>query len=77
MSRDNSLHALVFLDKSGSFAIPVLPDKPVRQNLISLGYAEDKLQVGFCEPVSNPSFEAYIQNTLIDHTLWQENEKYP
>ena len=74
VSRDNSLHALVFLDKSGSFAIPVLPDKPVRQNLISLGYAEDKLQVGFCEPVSNPSFEAYIQNTLIDHTLWQENE---
>ena len=74
VSHDNSLHALVFLDKSGSFAIPVLPDKPVRQNLISLGYAEDKLQVGFCEPVSNPSFEAYIQNTLIDHTLWQENE---
>ena len=74
VSRDNSLHALVFLDKSGSFAIPVLPDKPVRQNLISLGYAKDKLQVGFCEPVSNPSFEAYIQNTLIDHTLWQENE---
>ena len=74
VSRDNSLHALVFLDKSGSFAIPVLPDKPVRQNLISLGYAEDKLQVGFCEPVSNPSFAAYIQNTLIDHTLWQENE---
>ena len=72
VSRDNSLHALVFLDKSGSFAIPVLPDKPVRQNLISLGYAEDKLQVGFCEPVSNPSFEAYIQNTLIDHTLWQD-----
>ena len=74
VSRDNSLHALVFLDKSGSFAIPVLPDKPVRQNLISLGYAEDKLQVGICEPASNPSFEAYIQNTLIDHTLWQENE---
>ena len=74
VSRDNSLHALVFLDKSGSFAIPVLPDKPVKQNLISLGYAEDKLQVGFCEPVSNPSFAAYIQNTLIDHTLWQENE---
>lgn len=74
VSRDNSLHALVFLDKSGSFAIPVLPDKPVRQNLISLGYEEDKLQVGFCEPVSNPSFAAYIQNTLIDHTLWQENE---
>ena len=48
VSRDNSLHALVFLDKSGSFAIPVLPDKPVRQNLISLGYAKDKLQVGFC-----------------------------
>ena len=72
VNRDHSIHALTFHDKSGSFAIPVLPNKPVRQALISLGYEEDKLRVGFFDSVANPSFEAYIQNTLIDHSLWQE-----
>ncbi len=74
VNRDRSIHALTFHDKSGSFAIPVLPAKPVRQALISLGYAYDTLRVGFYDAVSNPSFEAYIQNTLIDHTLWQAEE---
>ena len=74
VSRDRSIHAFTFLDKSGSFAIPVLPAKPVRQALISLGYADNKLQVGFYDTVENPSFEAFVQNSLIDHSLWQEEE---
>ena len=73
-NRDRSIHALTFYDKSGSFAIPILPAKPVRQALISLSYKEDKLCVGFYDEVNNPSFEAYIQNTLIDHSLWQAGE---
>ena len=74
VNRDRSIHALTLHDKSGSFAIPVLPAKPVRQALISLGYEDDKLRVGFYDTVANPSFEAYVQNTLIDHSLWQAEE---
>ena len=74
VNRDRGIHAITFHDKSGSFAIPVLPAKPVRQALISLGYENNKLRVGFYDTVVNPSFEAFVQNTLIDHSLWQEEE---
>ena len=74
VNRDHSIHALTFIDKKGSFSIPVLPNKPVRQSLVSLGYEDDKLRVGFFDTVANPTFEAYVQNVLIDHSLWQEQE---
>ena len=74
VNRDHSIHAISFQDKNGSFSIPVLPNKPVRQGLISLGYEDQQLRVGFYEPAANPSLEAYIQNTLIDHTYWQAEE---
>ena len=74
INHDRSIHALRFIDHKGSFAIPVLPNKPVRQALVSLGYKNGLLRVGFTEQVSNPSFEAYIQNYLIDHSLWSAND---
>ncbi len=74
VNRDRSLHNLTFYDNSGSFAIPILPAKPVRQALISLGYEEDKLRVGFYDAVNNPSFEAYIQNEIVNHDLWHAEE---
>ena len=74
INRDRSIHALRFIDRKGSFAIPVLPNKPVRQALVSLGYKNGLLRVGFTQEVSNPSFEAYIQNYLIDHSLWNAND---
>ena len=74
VNRDRSIHAISFQDKNGSFAIPVLPNKPVRPGLVSLGYAEGVLRVGFVDQVANPSLEAYVQNTLIDHNLWQAQE---
>lgn len=74
VNRDRSIHALTMHDKSGSFAIPILPNKPVRQALVSLSYENDLLRVGFVDHVANPSFEAYIQNTLIDHDRWSTNE---
>ena len=74
INRDRSIHALTFIDRNGSFSVPVLPNKPVRQSLISLGYENDKLHVGFYDSVANPSLEAYVQNTLIDHSLWQTEE---
>ena len=74
INHDRSIHALRFIDHKGSFAVPVLPNKPVRQALVSLGYKNGLLRVGFTEQVSNPSFEAYIQNYLIDHSLWSAND---
>ena len=74
VNRDNSIHAIAFQDKNGSFAIPILPNKPVRQSLVSLHYADNQLRVGFTDDVVNPTLEAYIQNRLIDHNLWQEEE---
>ena len=74
INHDRSIHALRFIDHKGSFAIPVLPNKPVRQALVSLGYKNGLLRVGFTQEVSNPSFEAYIQNYLIDHSLWNAND---
>ena len=74
VNRSRTIHAITFFSNAGSFAIPVLPNKPVRQALISLSYEDNKLRVGFFDKVTNPSFEAYIQNTLIDHSLWHEEE---
>ena len=74
VNRDRSIHAITFHNRHGAFAIAVLPAKPVRQALISLGYENDKLRVGFFDSVANPSFEAFIQNTLIEHQRWQEEE---
>ncbi len=73
INRDRSIHAISFHDGKGSFAIPVLPAKPVRQALISLGYEGDLLRVGFYDSVANPSLEAYVQNTIIDHSRWSAN----
>ena len=73
INRDRSIHAISFHDGKGSFAIPILPAKPVRQALISLGYEGDMLRVGFYDSVANPSLEAYVQNTIIDHSRWSAN----
>ena len=71
VNRDHSIHSITFYDKKGSFEIPVLPNKPVRQALISLGYEDDKLRVGFYDSVANPSFIAFWQNMIVDVDLWQ------
>ena len=74
INADHRIDAILYSDQSGCFAIPVLPDKPVLQTLVSLGYDNDRLRVGFYGSVDNPSFEAYIQNTLISHERWQAEE---
>ena len=74
VNTDRAIHSIALTDRSGSFVIPVLPNKPVRQNLVSLRYENDRLTVGFVHEVTNPSFEAYIQNSLVDHTRWNAEE---
>ena len=69
------IEALTYANQTGSFAIPVLPNKPVQQNLISLAYENDQLRVGFFgSSVQNPHLVAYWQNILLDENLWSANE---
>ena len=52
------------------FALIALPAKPVRQNLISLGYEDGKLTVGFFDAVENPTLYAYLQNMPVEDECW-------
>ena len=71
---EGTISAIPYSDKSGSFAIPVLPNKPVRPALISLGYADNQLHVGFYDAAENPTLVAYIQNKPIEADAWTANE---
>jgi glycosidase len=71
---EGTISAIPYSDKSGSFAIPVLPNKPVRPALISLGYADKQLHVGFYDAAENPTLVAYIQNKPIEADAWTANE---
>ena len=71
---EGRITAISYSDKSGSFAIPVLPNKPVMQSLISKSYADGKLCVGFFDGFKDPHFAAYIQNMPLDESLWSANE---
>lgn len=68
------IEALEYSNQTGSFSIPVLPNKPVLQSLISLGYADDKLQVGFFDGIKDAHLVAYVQNKRLDDALWTANE---
>ncbi|MBQ2171277.1 MAG: hypothetical protein II448_06025, partial [Paludibacteraceae bacterium] len=67
-----SIDAISYSDRSGSFAIAVLPNKPVSQNLISLAYENDVLHVGFHTPVEAPRLTAYVQNMPISPEYWSQ-----
>ena len=70
----HSIQSLPFEHKGKAFEIPVLPAKQVRQNLISLGYEDGKLLVGFFDGVKNPKLVAYVQNMLVGNEYWQQGE---
>jgi len=74
VNRDRSIHAVMMHDPSGSFAIAVLPNKPVRQGFISLRYENEAVYVGFYEAVENPHIVAYLQNRLIGEEAWHAEE---
>ena len=69
-----SIQALPFEHMGKAFAIPVLPNKPVRQSLISLGYENGKLIAGFFDGVEKARLYAYVQNMPISDTYWQKGE---
>ena len=72
INHNNAMHQLVFHSKEGSFAVPVLPNKPVKQSMHTAKSEDSLLVICFMGEVENPNFEAYIQNTPLDRHLWQE-----
>ncbi len=74
VNRDNTIHTLSFYNDDDAFTIVVLPAKPVRQSLVSLGYEGNKLRVGFRDKVINPTLMAMVQNTPMRHDDWIPQE---
>ena len=74
VNRDRTIHAISFYNDEDAFSIVVLPAKPVRQSLVSLGYGNDKLRVGFVDTVINPTLMAIVQNTPLRHDSWELQE---
>lgn len=61
-------------DKHHALTIPVLPNKPVRHDLISLSGSGDSLIVGFYHQVAGEvHMVAYVQNMPVESHLWQPN----
>ncbi len=73
VNHDRSIHALNVYSRQATFSIAVLPAKPVRQSLMSLGYADGVLRVGFHEVVANPSLTAYVQNMSLPQSCWEQD----
>lgn len=75
ISHNNTYHTIaIYNEHTGGFAIPVLPNKPVRQGIVSSGFAKGKLTVSFIDMPTNPKLIAYVQNMPINHELWLPNE---
>ncbi|MCR5050619.1 MAG: hypothetical protein K6A36_05995 [Paludibacteraceae bacterium] len=74
VNRDRTMHTLCFYNDHDAFDIVVLPAKPVRQNMVSLSYENNKLRVGFVETVHNPTLMAIVQNTPLRHDCWEPQE---
>ena len=70
----HQIDAIMLSDKTGNVSIPVLPNKPVRQAFISLGYEANSLHVGFYDEVENPHIVAYVQNMRIDPAYWLQTD---
>ena len=69
----NTIRHLGISDGKHGFAIPVLPNKPVMQNLISLGYEDGKINLGMYRQVQGKvTLQAYVQNMLIEPQAWSE-----
>lgn len=79
VNHDNAIHALNIFREQGNEAaisIPVLPNKPAKQALITRAVSADNqsLTVAFIEPAENPVLVAYLQNQAVCPTLWTANE---
>lgn len=67
-----ALTRLTISDGTHTLAIPVLPDKPVRQGLVSTAYKDGVLTLRFLTEPQQPDIQAYIQNLPIEPSLIQK-----
>ena len=71
INASRSLQTLTVTDKDGNtYAIPVLPNKPVQQGLTTVGYENGILYI-YTEGESKLRFQVYVENTLLPCTLFQ------
>jgi glycosidase len=69
----NTIRQIGLSDGKHSFAIPVLPKKPVMQNMISLGYEDGKINIGMYRQVQGKvTLRAYVQNMPIEPQAWSQ-----
>lgn len=75
-----SLMTFNVADKEGNtYAIPVLPNKPVMQGMMTVGYEKGILYI-YAETKSKLRFQVYVENTLLPcklikkpHSIWELN----
>lgn len=77
VNHDNVYEGIAIHNNQTGFVIPILPDKPQKQGLISLGYNADNgcVLIGFAEPVAPTTLIAFVQNMPIaSPDAWTHNE---
>ena len=68
-----SIQSLMLSQGEQIIAIPVLPAKPVKQNLISLGYEDGKINIGlFHQMKGEIALTAFVQNMPIEESAWED-----
>ncbi len=74
---DNTCEDLFIYNNNTGFAIPVLPNKPVKQGLVSMCNADNTtncITVGCIEHTKDVHLMAYVQNMPIISTSFTQNE---
>ena len=67
----NTIRSLRIAQGKYALEIPVLPRKPVMQNLISLGYEDGKINIGLYRQMTGKvNLCAYVQNMPIEPQAW-------
>ena len=77
VNHGNTCEGISVHNDHNGFVIPVLPNKPVKQGLVSMHNPEGAINcitVGFTEPITNERLVVYVQNMPITSTSFTPNE---
>ncbi len=68
-----SIQTITLTQGEHLIAIPVLPNKPVKPNLISLAYEDGKINIGLFRQMNQDiSLCAFVQNMPIEESMWED-----
>lgn len=74
INRSHSIGMLTISNgQAGSFAIPVLPEKPVIQGIVSMGTNDGSVLIKFTNAYSNAHFMVFVQNMPVNIDLLTPN----